>query len=237
MSFTKFLSFFFVLFVFATAFLSTNSTYAASGNLKDAFNFFGVECLVPDSDYGTPTINSGANYKVRPCKGNSATPTNNTISLLDQAIVFMYQLGPILAVVVVMWGGFLYYNSVFSGDDKRAITTIRAGVIGLAIILSVPIIYGIFQTISTESNGTSQNLFALFLSITVNQIIKPLANTGIILGAAVAVLSLIFAGYQYILGDAAKGIKALQNALIGLIVVLAAVAIVALIQVTANFII
>jgi Type IV secretion system pilin len=224
--FKKILSLGFFAFL-AIALLAPVQSHAAQ-NLGDVFNFFDVKCLVPDS---STIINAGADglsFKHRACKNGGA-------SLLDQAVNFLLQLGPTLAVIVVIWGGFLYYNSVFDGDDARATKTVRAGVTGLAIILAVPIIYGIFQDLSA-SGSTSQSLFKTLTQILVGQIIRPLANTGIVLGAAAAVLSFVFAGYQYLLNDPKKGQTALQNAFIGLIVVLASVAIVALIQATYNFI-
>lgn len=203
------------------AFVTVPQTHAAQ-NLGEVFNFFGVKCLIPD---GANFVDRGVDslpFKHKQCKNGGA-------SLLDQAVGFLYSLGPILAVIVVIWGGYLYYNSVFDGDDKRAIQTVRAGVVGLAIILSVPMIYGIFQDLS-GAGSTSQSLFDKLTQTLVGQVLKPIANAGMVLGAAVAVVSFIFAGYQYLLGDAKKGAEALRNAFIGLIVTLVAVAIVALIQ-------
>lgn len=200
----------------------------AEQNLGQVFNFFGVNCLVPDSSNLTDQNIFGAQRKIRTCKDGG-------ISLLDQAVDFLYTLGPILAVIVIMWGGYLYYNSVFDGSDKRAMETVRAGVIGLAIIMSVPIIYSIFLDLS-GATSSSDSLFSKLASTIVGNIIKPIANAGIVMGAAAAVISFIFAGYQYLMGDAKKGQEALRNAFIGLIVVLASVAIVALIQLLSNFV-
>lgn len=242
----------FFLAVFAFALLSftllgTAQVHAQGQRLDQVFNFFGVQCLVPDGVRNVargqaytdtprpgatpPVIENGVNtfpFSVRECR-------NGGPSLLDQAINFLYTLGPILAVIVVIWGGYLYYNSVFDGDDARAIKTVRAGVIGLAIILSVPIIYTIFSNLANPGNS-AQSLFTRLTQTLVEDLIRPIANAGIVLGAAAAVISFIFAGYQYLLGDAKKGQEGLRNAFIGLIVVLASVAIVALIQVLTNFV-
>ena len=224
----KLINVFLMGFVFLAGLLAIQSTQvSAAQNLADVFNFFDVKCLVPDG--GPRAANEdGLPFKHRACKNGGA-------SLLDQAIAFLLQLGPTLAVVVVIWGGFLYYNSVFDGDDARAQKTVRAGITGLAIILGVPIVYGIFQDL-TAGATSSQSLFTTLTQTLVGQIIRPLANTGIVLGATFSVLSFVFAGYQYLLNDAKKGQEALRNAFIGLVVVLASVAIVALIQATYNFI-
>jgi Type IV secretion system pilin len=227
-----------LLFIFLSVLLIPQAH--AAQNLGEVFNFFDVKCLVPNGviatglqNAGKPDYNDantdGVTFKHRICQGGGA-------SLLDQAVNFLLQLGPVLAVIVVLWGGFLYYNSVFDGDNARAQKTVVAGVTGLAIIQAVPLIYTIFQEIGANNVGSSKSLFDNLTTILINSILRPAANAGIILGAAAAVVSFVFAGYQYLLNDPKKGQTALINAAIGLGVVIGSVAIVALIQTTAGLV-
>jgi hypothetical protein len=146
----------------------------------------------------------------------------NTVGdLLRLVQNFLFSLAPAVAVLVITYGGFKYFQGGI--DDKtNGLKAIEAGVIGLSVVLLANAIGG--------SGGFVQQLFA---NNTVNSqpvitLIDNIVNVLIGLSSAVAGFVIVYGGYKYFQGGIdgkADGLKSIQNGVIGLAVVLLAGAI------------
>jgi uncharacterized membrane protein YqhA len=147
----------------------------------------------------------------------------NTIGdLLRLVQNFLFSLAPAVAVLVITYGGFKYFQGGLTDDKVTGMKTIQAGVVGLALVLLANAIGG--------SGGFVQQLFANDRVNTqpVIALIDNIVNVLIGLSSAVAGLVIVYGGYQYFsdgLGRKADGLKTIQNGVIGLSVVLLAGAI------------
>ncbi len=156
------------------------------------------------------------------CLFENAPGCDGQTPLLESIQTFAVALGNILAVLVIMYGGYKYFFSGISegvGDGKNAIL---AGVIGLAIINLAPFIAGLVAgeggVIQEGGNLDSAPIENLLANIRDN-ILFPLASV-------VAVIVIIWGGYQYMFSSLpeskADGLSTIRNGAIGLVVVLIA---------------
>ncbi|MEM1312431.1 MAG: hypothetical protein AAGF07_03125 [Patescibacteria group bacterium] len=147
---------------------------------------------------------------------------SNTIGDLLRLITnFLFSLAPAVAVLVITYGGFKYFQGGLDGKAD-GLKAIQAGVIGLAVVLLANAIGG--------SGGFVEQLFA---NDTINSdplidLINTIVDILIGLSSAVATLVIVYGGYKYFQGGVdgkADGLKTIQNGVIGLAVVLLAGAI------------
>jgi hypothetical protein len=187
-------------------------------------NIFNVKCVFPG---------------VKLTDGKTCADEDSVLGRIENLLI---GLAPSLAVLVMIWGGYLFYNSsVTSQGGERGIKAIQAAVIGLAIVLLAPTVRKIITiatTNNTNNNSTDgRDILSKFAETIVSNLIVPLANIATYAAAAFAVLSIIIGGYNFILGafesDAEatkKGTAAIRNAVIGLIVIVLSISIVSLLQ-------
>ena len=124
-----------------------------------------------------------------------------------------------LAVIIVMYGGFLYVTS--SGDPGKAMKgqkTIINSVIGLVIIKGADIIFRLVKTLATQAEATSG---AGTSYAGVAAIASYVGGKAVFWGGIVAVIMIIWGALQYSAsagdpGKAAKAKKTIINASIGL---------------------
>jgi Type IV secretion system pilin len=161
--------------------------------------------------------------------GLNIAPIQNFLDILQNNIAL--PLASVVAVLVVMYGGYQYMFSALPEAKGEGLATIKKGVIGLIVVLmAVPIIGTVNATIVTGQDGNAV--------IDVNPIVSFVRtffiNLMIPVSTVVSLFFIIWGGYNMIIsqGDKTKyeeGISALKNAVIGVIVVLLSTTIVALI--------
>jgi type IV secretory pathway VirB2 component (pilin) len=179
---------------------TTTTTSGGSGNIS-RLNILGTTCLFPNQPG---------------CEGEG----NN---LLDQVRLFLFGIGNAGAVVVIMYSGFKYFSSGIAGTED-GLKGIKAGVIGLILINGAQFLTSLI--IGGENGGglvteSGLNIARIenFLDILQNNVALPLASV-------VAVLVIIYGGYQYMFSALPEakgnGIDTIKKGVIGLIVILLA---------------
>jgi type IV secretory pathway VirB2 component (pilin) len=144
---------------------------------------------------------------------------NNLFEFIQKGIVegFLIPLSAVIAVLAIVWGGYQFYFGSFTGKQvgKQAVMN---GVIGLAIISGYQIIVTLVQGTISNEDGISAEPLQQFIQETI------LNNFLLFLAGAVAVLAMVYGGYQYIASPLQKeqGLKTIQNAAIGLVIILLA---------------
>lgn len=152
---------------------------------------------------------------------------------------FLLPLSSVVAVAVIMYGGYQYMFSTIPSMKADGLDTIKKGAIGLVVVLlASPIIGLITGTISVggengETVTFSANPIADFL------VGRVLAGLVIPAATVISVFFVVWGGYEMITssGDKTKyekGLESLKNSLIGLIVVLLSTTIVALVTLFSN---
>jgi hypothetical protein len=173
-------------------------------------NILGVECIFP----GQPN-----------CEGET--------TIFDLVVNFGLALAPVMAVLVIMWGGYKYFFGGLGIEDQaNAIKTIRAGGIGLVVVLIANPVVQIFRSaIGEGENGE--------VALNSDALIQPInaASTFLFLiVGAVAVLVIMWGGYKYLFsglpGEQEDGIKTIRAGVTGLVVVLVARPLSALLEAT-----
>jgi hypothetical protein len=158
------------------------------------------------------------------------TPTGDTpfnfgpiISLFTELAKNLINLAAFIAVLVIVWGGYQFFFSSLPGGKANGRETIQNGILGLvAVLLSGPIV-ALIQSI--VSNPTTEKIFNS--QPIINFIISFLNNFLIPISTVVTVVFFVVGGYYYITAgandsNAKKGRDIIQNAIIGLIIVLTA---------------
>jgi hypothetical protein len=138
---------------------------------------------------------------------------DNLDDLLGGIITFLTTLAPVLAGLVLVYGGYLYF---LGGFDQKAngLKAIQSAVIGLAIVLSYQVIKSLIQGSLTGDKFSSTALIAF---------IQSLFNPLQLLATVVAGLVIIYGGYQYFFGgfdQKSDGLKTIRSGVIGLAIVL-----------------
>jgi hypothetical protein len=209
----------------------SSTTGCTGGDLKSCWNVFRAKCIFP---YQPPS--GGA--------GDLCADDESVVGILK---AYLSNIIPYLAVLVIVAAGYVYYASSSSGDSKRATGAIRAAASGLVLLLFTQVVGEILGALgkqtSTDPNA-NKGLNVLLSSngqlagLLVTLITKVFGMLQFAAGAF-AVVSILYAGYLYILSnfmgkgsDGAAARTALKNGVIGIIVTLLAVTI---IGVTQNF--
>jgi len=210
---------------------STGASGCVGDNLKDCYNVFRAKCIFPTG------IPDGATSSTTACKLE-----DSVVGILQ---LYLQNIIPYLAVAVIAFAGYVFYSSSTSGDSKRAVGAIRAAVSGLVFLLFTSVVSDIYRSLNTApTGGQSGKGIDMILGIDgtlmlgIINTVKLVFNLLQYVAGAIAVVSILYAGYLYILGNfqGAKGSdgtaakNALRNAVIGLIVTLLATTIVGFIQ-------
>jgi TRAP-type C4-dicarboxylate transport system permease small subunit len=167
------------------------------------------------------TLNNAAGINTGSCGGGilasfQILPFCSIYDLLNAVVGFLVTLSGPLALLVITWGGYQYFASGFEGKTN-GLKAIKAGVIGLAIILSANFIIAITQTTFTAQGFSADGIL--------NQILSPARTTLVTLSSAVALLVITWGGYRYFVGGIdgkTEGAKNIQSGITGLIIVLLA---------------
>jgi hypothetical protein len=137
---------------------------------------------------------------------------------------FLLPLAPIVGVLAIVWGGYQYYFGSFTGKSD-GINAIRSGVTGLVVYGGYKIIIDIT---GPEKKGLLVDIFkgGGINAKPVQDLIQNLFLNNFLYGISgiVAVLAMVYGGYQYITSPLNKeaGLKTIQNAVIGLVIILLA---------------
>jgi type IV secretory pathway VirB2 component (pilin) len=138
--------------------------------------------------------------------------------LLNALYKFLLDLAPILAVLVIAWGGYQYFFGALTDNKADGMRTIQAGVFGLTIALGAKFIGDIVQNTVT-GEGLKPDYLIKFIQ-------DNLINFLVGLAGVVAVLVIVWGGYQYFFSTLPNGkkdgLENIQKGVIGLIVVLIA---------------
>lgn len=194
-----------LLFVTAVLFISVFGSIQvpASAQKISDLNILGIQCIFPGQ--------AG-------CSGGN---------LFDNILEFMLNLAPVLAILVIMWGGYKYFFGALSGDNADGKKTILAGVTGLIIVLSA-------RTIQTVVKGSVTS--SGFSTAALSGFIGDISTFLFTIASVVAVLVIIWGGYKYLFtglpGDQKDGLDTIRNGVIGLIIVLLAIPIKNIVQLT-----
>ncbi|MBC7472250.1 MAG: TrbC/VirB2 family protein [candidate division SR1 bacterium] len=151
----------------------------------------------------------------------------NTIEdLLNAITTFLINLAPIVAGLVLIYGGYLYFLGGFDqkADGRRAI---QAAIIGLIIVLSYDIIKAL--VIGTISGGT-------FNTAPIIKFLTEITTSLIGLSSIFAIAVIIYGGYKYMFsslpGAKGDGKDAITNGILGLVAIIIAGPLVELIKAT-----
>lgn len=202
------------------------------GTLNDAIGIFSAKCIFPHS-----AGESGMGGAEESCAVED--------SVVGILIGYLQNIIPFLAVLVMVWAGYLYYGSANSGNNKQAITAIRGAAGGLVLLLISNIVASFFTDSASKNGktglqvltGTDSGDKGSVLGFITQSLLLPLFQMLQYAAGAFAVFSFVYAGYLYILsnmnGDSGmtkKAKVALKNAIIGFFLVMLAVTIIAFIQ-------
>jgi Type IV secretion system pilin/TrbC/VIRB2 pilin len=207
-----FLSFFILAFLvscFSITSLGYSQNWQATSGSIGSLDVLNIDCLFK----GSPSVKNPS--------------TKCTRGLVEIVIEFLRGLAPVLAILVIIWGGYQYFFSGVGSGKADGLKTIQAAVIGLFIVIFAQFItdtiYG--------SNGTggilSNNNGAFQLNA---QAVINLADTVRIflvsLSLVVAVLVIIWGGYKYFFAglqvEKKGGADSVRSATIGLVVIFVA---------------
>jgi Type IV secretion system pilin len=169
---------------------STTSTNGGSGDGLDAFQILSYGCI----------------FKVAGCEN----------ALLDDLINILINLAPVVATLVIIWGGYQYFLGGIDGK-KTGRNAIEAAIIGLALVLSADYIIGTLVPSIFNGGGISSG--------GIEDLLGQVKNALVTLASAVAVLVIIWGGYKYLfsgLGGKEDGRKTIENGIIGLVVIFVA---------------
>ena len=147
----------------------------------------------------------------------------------------LFGLATLMAVLVIVWGGYKYFFSGLEISKKDGMDNIRNGVIGLVTVILARQIVDFVKTVVPETaapagsflNIDARGFYPLFTSI-VNGFLVPIST-------ACAVFFMIMGGFYWTTSNGdenkiKKAKKALINAIIGLVIVILAVSIVQIIR-------
>jgi len=177
--------------------LSSVAVPVQAQSLSD-FNILGIESIFPDND-GRSTINCSASSN----------------SLYCQVRGFLLGLAPAVAVLVVMWGGYKYFQDGF--DDKATgMKYIQGAAIGLTFIYLADFIVNLFADIFTGDASNPIN------SKPVVELLEDIVNFLLPIAIAIAVLVIVWGGYKYFFGafsEKSDGKDTIFKGIIGLVVI------------------
>jgi Type IV secretion system pilin/TrbC/VIRB2 pilin len=147
----------------------------------------------------------------------------------------LFGIASLMAVLVIVWGGYKYFFSGLEISKKDGMDNIRNGVIGLVTVILASQIVAIVKTVVPETpapsgsflNINATGFYPLFTSL-VNGFLVPIST-------ACAVFFMIMGGFYWTTSNGdenkiKKAKKALINAIIGLVIVILAVSIIQIVR-------
>jgi len=200
--------------------LFSGSLVQTHAQTVDQLNILGVNCLFYDS------ADSAKN--VKDCTEDTA--------LFPVIQKFLLDIAPFVAVLVIIFGGFKYFQE--GAESKGAgLKYIQGAVIGLIVVYSAQTIIGIIQNVF-PAKGTNNDIKIESKPI-IDAIVNIVNNFLIPVAVVLTVFFVVIGAYNLILsnGDAEKSKKgraAITNAVIGLIVILLAIVIVQTVNYVTN---
>jgi hypothetical protein len=148
-------------------------------------------------------------------------------SLFGLIITFLKNLAVPAATLVIIWGGYLYFQEGF-GQKADGLKAIQSAILGVILIYGVDIIVSTARSIAEGSTRGRINTDPIF------DIIYSLSNSLILLSSVIAVAVIIWGGYQYMFSSLpnskADGRATITNGILGLVAVLLANPIVNLVK-------
>lgn len=148
--------------------------------------------------------------------------------LIGALSTFLITLAPILAVLVITWGGYKYFFSAFTDQKAQGLEAIKNGVLGFVLTrVAIPLRDFLPRVITNE--GLNITPVQEFIE---TQLIGSLQ----LVGGAVAVLVIIWGGYKYyastLPGGKQDGKETIIAGVTGLVVIIAAYPLRNLVQAT-----
>lgn len=161
------------------------------------------------------------------------------ISFIKTIINAMVSLASVVALLVVVWGGYKYFFSGLGFEKEGGAKSIRSGLIGLIVVF---ISYSLFDTIvsvtETIAGGNAEEAFTVLTTSIISPFITSFRNILISLSTGIAVIVIIIGGYKYFLSGAGfgkeDGRKSIQNGIIGLATIFLASGIINVLEATLN---
>lgn len=188
---SKFLVFGYVLLTISLSFSTSIPTQAQS--ISD-LNILGIKCVFPNQ----PGCTGGNIY--------------------DNTVGFMLGLAPVLAVLVIIWGGYRYFFGALTGQQGDGKKAIFAGVTGLVLVYASNIIVNLTRQ-TVRSDGT-------FNLVPLTEQIGTVSNFLSLVAGVIALLTIVWGGYKYMIsalpGDQKNGRDTIQAGITGLVIVLIA---------------
>ncbi len=184
---------------------------------------------IPIRQYEPFTIPPNSKKHLDPA-GN--TPTDpDIIDVMIAVEKFLVILAPIIATLVIIWGGYQYFLSGTTDGQKDGLKAVQAAVIGLALVLGAEFFITILIPLVFPSSGGVYSFSATGL---VTFIEKNFVTTLINLSSIIAVLVIVWGGYKYFISTLPnakdEGKDTIIKGVLCLIVILLAYPIVGLIQ-------
>ncbi len=153
-------------------------------------------------------------------------------SLIEDDIIrgILLPLSSVVAVLVIIWGGYKYMFAGLPGDQKDGLDTVKAGVTGLVVILLAFAITGFVQDVlgagGDEFGVQIDGILGLAVTV-INGFLIPLSSV-------IAVFFFVLGGYYWMTSNGdekqvEKAKEAIKNAVIGLVITLLAATIVQMI--------
>jgi hypothetical protein len=158
-------------------------------------------------------INIGCLIPVSGCKGPS---------LIEIGIDTLKGIAPYICTLVIMWGGYQYFLGELTGQKKKGIEAVQAGVVGFAVVLLADAIGGQKGFVVQLFQGGKFNS-AVIINFINNNLIGLLTT----LAVSTATLSIIVGAYKDFLKSFKSDNGAFQsatNAIIGLSIVFVSLA-------------
>jgi hypothetical protein len=161
---------------------------------------------------------------------------NVLVPLLTNGFDFMLALSSVVTVLVIAYGGYQYFFASLPDSKAKGKETITNGVIGLLVVLFAKPLQQIINATLKVTGGAADAEIKLSLepAAIINFIRVLLSNILIPVSSVVTVFFLVLGGYYWITSNGSdeqvkKARTAIQNAVIGLVILLLSTTIVQLI--------
>jgi hypothetical protein len=180
----------------------STSIPVAAQSIQD-LDILGIDCLLP----GQPGCESEE-------------------TLVEQLIDFAINTAAVVAVVVIIYGGYMFFFGAVSGDQAKGRNAVAAGVTGLAIVLlGRPIVDLLFGSGPGAGDGII-NDGGLNNEPIIRLLEDQVLPFMIGLSSVAAIIVIVVGGYKYmtsaLASDQKDGLDTIKNGVIGLVVILLA---------------
>lgn len=143
--------------------------------------------------------------------------------ILTQVILTLQGLAALVAVVVIVWGGYKYFFAGLPNSKSDGLDTIYKGVIGLVVtIIARPLVILVDSTIGSSNDQLTLDPAGIvyILQVFITNFLIPISG-------ALTVFFFVLGAYQWLTaggdsGKVKKGQDSIRNAVVGLVVVILA---------------